>query len=100
MQNQCVVGPETIIEEDCFLGPGAQLLTGRRMTRSDRMPPPVVRRGAQIGAGAMVMPGVEVGAEAIVGAGALVTADVPGGAIVRGIPARSAAALAEIAQDG
>ena len=48
----------------------------------------------------MVMPGVEVGAEAIVGAGALVTADVPGGAIVRGIPARSAAALAEIAQDG
>ena len=47
-----------------------------------------VRRGASIGAGAVVLPGVTVGADAMVGAGAVVTKDVPAGAVVVGNPAR------------
>jgi acetyltransferase-like isoleucine patch superfamily enzyme len=44
--------------------------------------------GAFIGIGSVVMPGVTIGARAIVGALSIVKADVPGKAIVAGIPAR------------
>jgi acetyltransferase-like isoleucine patch superfamily enzyme len=49
---------------------------------------PTVRRGARVGGGAILCPGVEVGAEAFVGAGAVVTRDVPARAVVVGSPAR------------
>jgi UDP-2-acetamido-3-amino-2,3-dideoxy-glucuronate N-acetyltransferase len=48
----------------------------------------IVRRGASIGAGAVILPGVEIGAEAMVGAGAVVTTDVPPRVVVVGNPAR------------
>ena len=48
----------------------------------------MVRRGASIGSGAVIMCGVEIGARAMVGAGAVVTRDVPPGAVVTGNPAR------------
>ena len=38
---------------------------------------PTIRRGARIGGGAILCPGVEIGEEAFVGAGAVVTKDVP-----------------------
>jgi acetyltransferase-like isoleucine patch superfamily enzyme len=88
-QNGCMIGPEASIEPDVFLGPGVQLLTGRLMTGSARKPPPVLRRGCQLGAGALVMPGVEIGEGAVVGAGAVVLADVAAATVVAGIPARA-----------
>jgi UDP-2-acetamido-3-amino-2,3-dideoxy-glucuronate N-acetyltransferase len=48
----------------------------------------VVRRGASIGARAVVLPGVVVGCWALVGAAAVVTRDVPDFALVAGTPAR------------
>ena len=48
----------------------------------------VVRRGASIGSGAVILGGVEVGEHAVVGAGAVVTRDVPPDAVVMGNPAR------------
>jgi acetyltransferase-like isoleucine patch superfamily enzyme len=48
----------------------------------------IVRRGASIGSGAIIMCGVEIGAGAMVAAGALVTRDVPPGALAIGHPAR------------
>jgi acetyltransferase-like isoleucine patch superfamily enzyme len=101
MQNLCVVGRGTVIEGDCFLGPGVHLLSGRTMSESERKRPPVLRRGCQIGSGTIVMAGIEIGEEAVIGAGAVVTADVAPGTTVRGVPARAAAAaLAEVAQLG
>jgi UDP-2-acetamido-3-amino-2,3-dideoxy-glucuronate N-acetyltransferase len=47
-----------------------------------------VRRGATIGAAAVIGPGLEIGAHAMVGMGAVVTADVPPHALVVGNPAR------------
>ena len=38
---------------------------------------PTIRRGARVGGGAILCPGVEIGEEAFVGAGAVVTKDVP-----------------------
>ena len=43
---------------------------------------------AWIGGGAIILPGVTIGADAVVGAGSLVTRDVPPGATVAGNPAR------------
>jgi acetyltransferase-like isoleucine patch superfamily enzyme len=47
-----------------------------------------VRRGARVGAGAILRPGIVVGEDAFVGAGAVVTRDVPERTIVIGVPAR------------
>ena len=49
---------------------------------------PTIRRGARVGGGAVLCPGIEVGEEAFVGAGAVVVEDVPARAVVVGNPAR------------
>ena len=48
-----------------------------------------IEDGASIGGGAVILPGVRIGAGATVGAGAVVTRDVPTGATVVGNPART-----------
>jgi acetyltransferase-like isoleucine patch superfamily enzyme len=52
----------------------------------------MVEEGAFLGAGAVVLPGLRIGAGAVVAAGAVVTADVPAGQTVMGVPARPATA--------
>lgn len=50
--------------------------------------PVTIERGAYLGARAVVLPGVTIGAEAFVAAGAVVTRDVAPGDVVAGVPAR------------
>jgi acetyltransferase-like isoleucine patch superfamily enzyme len=50
-----------------------------------------LRKGCYIGAGAIILPGVEIGQDAIVGAGAVVTHNVPSGTTVVGVPAKALA---------
>jgi acetyltransferase-like isoleucine patch superfamily enzyme len=47
-----------------------------------------IERGAHLGLGVIVMPGVTIGEDALVGAGAVVTRDVPARTVVVGNPAR------------
>jgi UDP-2-acetamido-3-amino-2,3-dideoxy-glucuronate N-acetyltransferase len=87
-QNACMIGPGVVIEAGAFLAATVHAITGRTMSSSPRRPPPVFRRGCQVGCGAMIMPGVEIGEEAVVGASAVVVDDVAPGETVVGIPAR------------
>jgi acetyltransferase-like isoleucine patch superfamily enzyme len=49
---------------------------------------PAIRRFAAVGAGATILPGIEIGEGALVAAGAVVTRDVDPWTIVAGVPAR------------
>lgn len=81
------------LEDDVFIGPNAQLVTENHpeqpsVRRNVYTKPIVIRRGAWIGAGAIILPGVTIGEHSIVAAGAVVTKSVPDNVIVAGNPAR------------
>jgi UDP-2-acetamido-3-amino-2,3-dideoxy-glucuronate N-acetyltransferase len=87
------------IEDEVFIGhgvifindryPRATIPDGSPQQESDwRLEGTIVRRGASIGSGAIVLCGVEIGEGAMVGAGAMVTRDVPPHTLVAGHPAR------------
>lgn len=50
--------------------------------------PIIIKDGAHIGIGSIIMPGVTIGEGAVIGAGAVVTRDVPDYALAVGVPAR------------
>src|SRR5450631_2004352 len=79
------------LADDVFVGPNVTF-TNDPMPRSKAYPrefaTTVVARGASVGGGAVILPGVHIGRSAMVGAGAVVTKDVPPNAIVVGNPAR------------
>lgn len=79
------------VADDVFIGPNATF-TNDRLPRSkqypESFPNTVIERGASIGAAAVILPGLTIGAGAMIGAGAVVTHDVPARALVVGNPAR------------
>jgi len=88
-----------VIEDDVFVGhgvvfindriPRASVPGGGLQTEKDwQVRPTLIKRGASIGSGAVIMCDITIGEEAMVGAGAVVTKDVPAGATVAGNPAR------------
>lgn len=102
--NRVWIGPQAyfdarhlILEDHVGWGPGAKVLgsvhTGLPIDvpiiETDLEVRPVkVEEWADVGTGAILLPGVTVGKGSIVGAGAVVTRDVPAFAIVAGVPAR------------
>jgi acetyltransferase-like isoleucine patch superfamily enzyme len=81
----------TVVEDDVFLGPGVTTTNDDTMGRHEpgaALAGATLRRACRVGAGAVLVPGVEVGEEAFVAAGAVVTRDVPARAIFMGVPAR------------
>jgi acetyltransferase-like isoleucine patch superfamily enzyme len=81
-----------VLEEDVFIAPCVVTTNDNFMGRTERrhelIKGPTIRRGARVGGGAILCPGVEIGEEGFVGAGAVVTKDVPARMLVVGNPAR------------
>lgn len=81
------------LEDDVLIAPRVSILTVNHpedpeLRRGLILKPVVIKKGAWIGAGATVLPGVTVGENAIVAAGAVVGKDVPPNTIVGGVPAK------------
>ena len=88
---------DLVIEEYVGWGPGAKILGSEHIAtpidvpiiQTDlRIAPVRIEAWADIGTGAVILPGVTVGRGSIVGAGAVVTRDVPPFSVVAGVPAR------------
>jgi acetyltransferase-like isoleucine patch superfamily enzyme len=83
-----VFWPELVtIEKDAIVGYDATLLCHEFLQDEYRTGEVVVGERAMVGAGAVVLPGVEIGADARVAANSLVVRDVPPGTTVAGVPA-------------
>lgn len=101
IKNNVSIWEGVTIEDDCFLGPSV-VFTNDRFPRSQRMPDAapryqsregwleetVVEQGCSIGANAIILPGVRLGAYAMIAAGSIVSKDVPPHALMMGVPAR------------
>ena len=99
IQNNASIYHGVTIEDGVFIGPHACLLNDkipRAITPSGELKRDadwevgkiLVKYGASIGAGAVILPNVTIGRFAMVGAGAVVTKDVPDQRLVVGNPAR------------
>ncbi|HZR96300.1 MAG TPA: acyltransferase [Gaiellaceae bacterium] len=92
IQAEAYVTAYSTLEEDVFIAPCVVTTNDNFMGRTEKrktlMKGPTIRRGARVGGGAILCPGIEVGEEAFVGAGAVVTRDVPPRTVVVGNPAR------------
>ncbi|MEF8821913.1 MAG: acyltransferase [Halovenus sp.] len=83
-----VFWPELItIEDDAVIGYDATILCHEFLRDEYRTGEVVIGEGAMIGASAIILPGVEIGAGAQVAANSLVTEDVPPETTVAGVPA-------------
>ena len=100
IQANAYVTAYSTLEEDVFVAPCVVTTNddfmGRTDARLELMRGPTIRRGARIGGGAVLLPGIEIGEEAFVGAGAVVLTDVPARAVVVGNPARQ---IREVPED-
>ena len=92
IQAMAYITAYSTLEDEVFIAPCVQTTNDNFMGRTERrhelVRGPTIRRGARVGGGAVLCPGVAIGAEAFVGAGAVVTKDVPPRAVVVGNPAR------------
>ena len=92
IQAEAYITAYSTLEDNVFIAPCVVTTNDNFMGRTERrhelIKGPTIRRGARIGGGAILCPGVEIGEEAFVGAGAVVTKDVPPRVVVVGSPAR------------
>ena len=92
IQADAYITAYSTLEEHVFIAPCVVTTNDNWMGRTEKrfgnIRGPMIRRGARIGGGAILCPGVEIGEEAFVGAGAVVTKDVPARAVMVGNPAR------------
>jgi acetyltransferase-like isoleucine patch superfamily enzyme len=99
IHSNCFIGEETVLRRNAWVGPGVVTVNTkfpRCAYKEACFEPPVVGRDAVIGGGAILMPGVEVGAGSMVAAGAVVTRDVPAGTLAVGSPARVSRPMSDV----
>jgi UDP-2-acetamido-3-amino-2,3-dideoxy-glucuronate N-acetyltransferase len=82
------VGPQVVFTNDLYPRSPRLSQAHKRYTNRQWLKTTVVRQGASLGAGAVILAGITVGEFCMVGAGALVTRSVPPHALAVGSPAR------------
>ena len=79
------------IADDVFIGPNVSF-TNDKFPRSRQRPEhflqTIIEKGASIGAGAVILPGIRIGTNSMVAAGSVVTKSVPAYAVAMGNPAK------------
>ena len=86
IEDEVFIGHHVVFTNDLFPRATAN---GQLQTDADgKCVPTLVKRGASIGSGAVLLCGITIGENSVVGAGSVVTKDVPANAIVAGNPAR------------
>jgi acetyltransferase-like isoleucine patch superfamily enzyme len=92
VQTGCYLTAFSVVEDDVFVAPGVTTTNDNFMGRHERdfkLSGATLRRACRVGAGSILLPGIEVGEEAFVAAGALVTRDVEPRTLVMGVPAKA-----------
>jgi acetyltransferase-like isoleucine patch superfamily enzyme len=92
IQAHAYITAYSLLEDNVFIAPCVittnDNFMGRTEQRHELIKGPTIRRGARVGGGAVLLPGIEIGEEAFIGAGAVVIRDVPARALMVGNPAR------------
>jgi acetyltransferase-like isoleucine patch superfamily enzyme len=85
------IGSHVLLAPGVFITDHVHNVAAGRLIDSQGISSRPVRLGDDVwvGAGAIVLPGVEIGDGAVIGAGAVVTKAVAAGTIVAGVPARA-----------
>ncbi|HEX3687075.1 MAG TPA: acyltransferase [Gaiellaceae bacterium] len=100
IQAHAYITAYSLLEDNVFIAPCVittnDNFMGRTEQRHELVKGPTIRRGARVGGGAVLLPGIEIGEEAFIGAGAVVIRDVPPRALMVGNPARQ---LREVPDD-
>lgn len=107
--SHCLIENEAIIGNNCVIKCGVQIWDGITLednvmiganvsftndmypiahNKDWKMLPTRVCKGASIGAGSTILPGINIGEGAMIGAGSVVTKDIPAGEIWVGNPAK------------
>jgi acetyltransferase-like isoleucine patch superfamily enzyme len=92
IQAHAYITAYSLLEDNVFIAPCVITTNDNFMGRTEKrhalVKGPTIRRGARVGGGAVLLPGIEIGEEAFIGAGAVVVRDVPPRALMVGNPAR------------
>jgi acetyltransferase-like isoleucine patch superfamily enzyme len=92
IQAHAYITAYSLLEESVFIAPCVITTNDNFMGRTEQrhalVKGPTIRRGARVGGGSVLLPGIEIGEEAFIGAGAVVLSDVPPRAVMVGSPAR------------
>lgn len=106
----CFIPEYTILEEDVWMGPSVTVTNvthppcpvfkerGKEM-KLKCIRGPIIRKGAIIGAGVILLPGIEIGEGAFVAAGSVVLDDVKAHTVVAGVPARKISKIKDLVCD-
>jgi len=92
IQAHAYITAYSTLEDNVFIAPCVITTNDNFMGRTEKrhalMRGPTIRRGARVGGGAVLLPGIEIGEEAFIGAGAVVVRDVEPRTLMVGNPAR------------
>lgn len=83
------------IGDDCLIGPNVQILAvnhdinpQQRLQKKSYALDTRLGKNVWVGAGAIILPGIQIGDNAVIGAGAVVSKNIPGNKMVVGNPAK------------